>query len=110
MKTSAVLCTLLGAASLFLSSCATQDLIAKAQGRPGPLDPPNAPPTKPNPAYYLLVPAVAPFDLVFWPFEYAYLNNRPYYAPVSPSAGPQPAPYAPAPAPYRPNPYLAPGS
>ena len=65
-----------GAMALSFSSCATQDMIAKAQGLPGPLDPPNQPPTKPNPAYYALVPLVLPFDLVAWPFEYFYMQNR----------------------------------
>lgn len=67
---------------LLVSSCATQDMIAKAQGRPGPLDPPNLPPTKPNPAYYALVPLVLPFDLVAWPFQYLYVQNRAQTGPV----------------------------
>ncbi len=69
---------------LLVSSCATQDMIAKANGRPGPLDPPNQPPTKPNPAYYALVPLVLPFDLVAWPFQYLYVQNRVQYGPVAP--------------------------
>ena len=67
---------LCGAFALLLCSCASIDMINKAQGVPGPLDPPNQPPTKPNPAYYLLVPVVFPFDAVAWPFEYFYIQQR----------------------------------
>ena len=80
---------LLGVLAIALCSCATQDMIAKANGMPGPLDPPNQPPMKPNPAYYALVPVVLPFDLVAWPFQYIYLRNRPHYTgvPTSPPPG-----------------------
>lgn len=85
-----------------LSSCATQDMIAKAQGRPGPLDPPNQPPTNPNPGYYALVPVVLPFDLVAWPFQYWYLSSRgPQYTGVPEQSGPPPGFYSDQP-PYRP--------
>lgn len=103
-----------GAMALSFSSCATQDMIAKAQGLPGPLDPPNQPPTKPNPAYYALVPLVFPFDLVAWPFEYLYMQNRTPSGPPPPNypgAGPYgpggPGPYyqsGPSFQPYRPAP------
>jgi hypothetical protein len=62
-------------------------MIAKANGTPGPLDPPNMPPTNPNPAYYALVPVVLPFDLVAWPFQYFYLQNRNQYPPGPPPPG-----------------------
>ena len=103
MKKTLVYFVLFGAIVLCFSSCATQDMIAKAQGMPGPLDPPNQPPMKPNPAYYLLVPAVLPFDLVAWPFQYWYLHSRPQYTGV-----PEPTPLPPGSstgqAPYRPQP------
>lgn len=88
------------AVAMSLCSCATQDMIAKANGTPGPLDPPDQPPQKPNPAYYLLVPVVFPFDLVAWPFEYLYLQSRSQPEP----SGPPPAYYQPSPGmtPYRP--------
>lgn len=67
---------LLSVAALSLSSCATQTMIAKAQGRPGPTDPPNLPPGNPNAAYYTLVPLTLPFDLLFWPVQYFYLKEN----------------------------------
>lgn len=85
---------LLGAVAMALCSCASSDMIAKANGTPGPLDSPNQPPTNPNPMYYALVPVVLPFDLVAWPFQYFYLQNRqqPQYTGV-PQQGPtQPPP------------------
>ncbi len=73
----------LGVAALSLSSCATQTMIARAQGQPAPMDPPNLPPGNPQPGYYALVPLVLPFDLLFWPFEYFYMKeNQP--APAGP--------------------------
>jgi len=80
-------------------------MVCKAEGRPGPLDPLNQPATKPNPAYYALVPVVLPFDLVTWPFQYFYLIGKPRYAPQpAPQLAPAPGPnYQPAPA-YRPAP------
>jgi len=98
-------------AMVALNSCATQDMIAKAQGYPGPLDPPNQPPVKPNPAYYALVPVVLPFDLVAWPFQYWYLNNRPQYVGVPEPTGPPPGYYqGPPPPPPGPNTPYQPGN
>lgn len=97
-----------GAIALSFSSCATQDMIAKAQGAPGPLDPPTQPPSKPNPAYYALVPLTLPFDLIFWPVEYFYMQGR---TPSGPGPGSPPPGYyqddsqylnSPQPQPYRP--------
>jgi len=68
-----LLCAL--ALGLF-SSCATSEMLARAQGRPGPMDPPNSRPLPPNPAYYALVPLVFPFDLVFWPVQYFAMQGR----------------------------------
>ncbi|CAN5711924.1 hypothetical protein BH09VER1_BH09VER1_44460 [soil metagenome] len=81
---------LLGAMAVSFSSCATSDMIAKANGTPGPLDSPNQPPTNPNPMYYALVPVVLPFDLVAWPFQYAYLQNRQQYTGVPQQGLPPP--------------------
>jgi len=76
---------LCGAMALALSSCASTDMMAKAQGVPGPLDPPTQPRTKPNPAYYALVPIVLPFDIATLPIQYIYLHtNRPQYTPAPP--------------------------
>lgn len=93
-----ILPMMLGGALLALGGCATQDMIAKAQGRPGPLDPPDAAGRAPQPGYYVLVPLVLPFDLVAWPFEYFYMKDRQptadpdvqphYYQPPSPDMTP----------------------
>lgn len=73
-----------------LNSCATQQMIARAQGNPGPLDGPGAAPAGPQPAYYALVPLVLPIDLVAWPFEYFYMKNRqPSGPPVAPPSNTQ---------------------
>ena len=68
---------LLGILALaLLPSCATSEMIARAQGRPGPMDPPNQQPPPPMPGYYALVPLVLPFDAVAWPIEVA-MGYRP---------------------------------
>jgi hypothetical protein len=64
-----VLLPLLCAASL--SSCATSEMISRAQGQPGPMDNPNVQPPPPMPAYYALVPVVFPFDAITWPIQLA---------------------------------------
>jgi len=66
---------LLFAAPLLLSSCVTADVMARAEGKPPPRGPRNAPAPPPSPAYYALVPLVLPVDLVFWPVEYFYLKG-----------------------------------
>ncbi len=78
------------AGAMALSGCVSTDMMAKAQGRPGPLDPPNQPPMKPNPGYYALVPVVLPFDLITLPIQYIYLQNR--RAPRPPMPPPQQQP------------------
>lgn len=83
---------LLGVVALSLCSCATSDMIAKANGNPGPLDSPNQPPTNPNPMYYALVPVVLPFDLVAWPFQYFYLQSRQQQPPPQYTGVPQQGP------------------
>ena len=83
---------LLGAAALALSSCASTDMMAKAQGVRGPLDPPNQPPTKPNPGYYFLIPVVLPFDIATLPIQFVYLHSRTqpvYLAAPQPQAQPE---------------------
>lgn len=59
-----------------LSSCATSEMISRAQGQPGPMDPPNLRPPPPMPGYYALVPLVLPFDAVTWPIQLA-MGYRP---------------------------------
>jgi hypothetical protein len=61
-----------------LSSCASLDMVARAEGKPGPMDADrdNPAPREPQPAYYALVPLTLPFDLVFWPVQYVMLQNR----------------------------------
>ena len=62
--------------TLTLCSCATSQTIARAEGRPGPNDPPGAPIPPPNPVYYALVPLVLPFDMVTWPIQYFVMGDR----------------------------------
>jgi hypothetical protein len=72
--------------ALSFASCATQDVMAKASGQPGPLAPPNQPPSNPNAAYYALVPLTVPFDLLTWPIQYFYMQGRTQSAPSGPSS------------------------
>lgn len=70
---------LLGSLTLpvvFLSSCVTADVIARAEGKPPPRGPSSAPAPAPAPAYYALVPLVLPVDFLFWPVEYFYLQGE----------------------------------
>jgi hypothetical protein len=59
-----------------LPACATSEMISRAQGQPGPMDPPDLQPPPPMPAYYALVPLVLPFDAVAWPIQLA-MGYRP---------------------------------
>jgi hypothetical protein len=100
-----ILLSLLFGTAAFFSSCATQDVIAKASGQPGPLDPPSQPPSKPNAAYYALVPLTVPFDLLTWPIQYFYLQGRDQSGPSGPPPQYQSDSqylYTPSPQPYRP--------
>ncbi len=64
------------AVPFLFSSCVTADVIARAEGKPPPRGPQNAPAPAPSPAYYALVPLVLPIDIVFWPVEYFYLSDN----------------------------------
>lgn len=99
----------LSVAVLSVSGCVTQQMISRAQGVPGPMDPPNAPVGPPQPAYYALVPLVLPLDLIAGPFELAAMANRqsgsaPTRMPDGYAQRPDGSYYqtGPAPAPYRP--------
>ena len=72
------ICFLACMASLpgLLSSCVTADVLARAEGKPPPRGPQDAPAPAPSPAYYALVPLVLPIDIVFWPIEYFYLSDN----------------------------------
>lgn len=107
---------------LVLNGCVTQQMIAKAQGVPGPLDSPGTPPSPPQPAYYALVPLVLPIDLIAGPIELIAMANREPGGTVTrmpdgyaqnpdgsfyQTSGPAQAPYRPAPGSavgYDPNP------
>jgi hypothetical protein len=71
-----LLLTLLSAVPALFSSCVTADVMARAEGKPPPRGPQDAPAPPPAPAYYALVPLVLPIDIVFWPIEYFYLKDN----------------------------------
>ena len=62
------------------SSCMSLDMIAHAEGKAPPTDS-RGPPYPPQAAYYALVPAVLPLDLVTLPAQYF------YFRPARQSAG-----------------------
>jgi len=70
------------AASLLVvltSSCASLTVMARAEGIPAPLDDEATFVSQgPQPAYYALLPAVFPFDLVTFPGQFIYfkMNER----------------------------------
>jgi hypothetical protein len=68
--------SLLSAVTVLLSSCITADVMARAEGKPPPRGPQDAPAPAPAPAYYALVPLVLPIDIIFWPIEYFYLQGE----------------------------------
>ncbi len=51
------------------------DMIAHAEGNASPTDP-QGPPYNPQPAYYALVPLVAPLDLITLPVQYFYFRGK----------------------------------
>jgi hypothetical protein len=63
------------AAALLNSSCMSLDMIAHAEGKAPPTDP-QGPPYAPQPAYYALVPLVAPLDLITLPVQYFYFRGK----------------------------------
>lgn len=74
MKFFAVLALALGCA-FFQTSCMTTNFLARAEGRPLPVDPPDAQ-FEPQPAYYLLVPVVFPLDVITFPFQFVYQQSN----------------------------------
>jgi len=63
---------------IFLTtSCASLTVMARAEGVPAPLDDEATfVPRKPQPAYYALLPAVFPFDIVTFPAQFIYFQTR----------------------------------
>ncbi|HVE16484.1 MAG TPA: hypothetical protein VNB29_07095 [Chthoniobacterales bacterium] len=57
------------------SSCMSLDMVAHAEGKAPPTDP-QGPPYDPQPAYYALVPLVAPLDLITLPIQYFYFRGK----------------------------------
>jgi hypothetical protein len=65
---------LVAAACSMGTSCLSLDMIARAEGNPPP-NQPHAAPYPPQPAYYALVPAVLPLDLISLPVQYFYFQS-----------------------------------
>jgi hypothetical protein len=61
---------LLAGGAVFQTSCMTSNLLARAEGRPLPGDPPNAQ-FVPQPGYYALVPLAFPLDVISFPIQFA---------------------------------------
>ncbi len=74
MRMLSVILLAVGCAAL-QTSCMTTNLLARAEGRPLPADPPNAQ-FVPQPGYYLLVPLAFPLDVVSFPIQYAYQQSE----------------------------------
>ncbi|MGH8047008.1 MAG: hypothetical protein ACREKL_07155 [Chthoniobacterales bacterium] len=63
------------ALALLNSSCMSLDMVAHAEGKAPPTDP-HGQPYPPQPAYYALVPLVAPLDLITLPIQYFYFRGK----------------------------------
>lgn len=63
------------AGAMLSSSCMSLDMVAHAEGKAPPANP-QGPPYDPQPAYYALVPLVAPLDLITLPIQYFYFRGK----------------------------------
>ncbi len=63
------------AVAMLNSSCMSLDMVAHAEGKAPPTNP-QGPPYQPQPAYYALVPLVAPLDLITLPIQYFYFRGK----------------------------------
>ncbi len=60
-----------------LSSCVSQQLINRAEGRPGPMESKDSVAlSTPNPLLYALIPVALPIDLLTYPFQQWYVKNN----------------------------------
>lgn len=75
MKERLLLPLLIVTAMLLASSCASLEVMARAEGVPGPLaDESTFVSNGPRPAYYALLPLVFPFDVLTFPGQFVYFQ------------------------------------